>query len=611
MRRAPRRVRAHARARASRVPVGPRAAAQVARKMAVVALQPEDQLLVDRGASSGEDYDVRSGASVASADRPVHKKRRGRVRTRTVTASSGTQPALLQDPLGDRAVKYVPRPAAQLLTHESLFGEGGEWNWTAGNHQRMLQVIKQHLEAEGLLSQELILELIAKAKDIFQEEPNLLKLDDPVNVVGDIHGQYFDIASIMGFGAKAADPQYLFLGDYVDRGSFSMEVVVYLFSLKISKPRRIFMLRGNHESRQMTSYFNFAQECEFKYDRTVYEAIMECFDTLPIAAVINKQFLAVHGGLSPSCVKLRDIDRVDRIREPPEDGLVCDLLWSDPAPSAKAPQEWARNTARGCAWWFSANAAQRFLKENSLLCVIRAHEVQLQGFKVHETNPRTGFPSMITVFSAPNYCDTYGNQGAVLQLNNSTLNVMQYNFNDHPFHLPEFMGVFEWSAPYLAEKVLAVFQAVLSAGGRESDSAVPGVAMTARPSRRESLSAEQNEVIDLVAKLARHSVVVASDAPDDTDEASRARIKKKAWLLAMMARACRDKVNEYKHLIECHVCPGDGLDAGKILKARERVKSEADLFNVSVELDADNEKRPLGEERERASSLHDRAAPPK
>merc|ERR1712096_70671 len=124
--------------------------------------------------------------------------------------------------------------------------------------------------------------------------------------------------------------QYLFLGDYVDRGSFSIETLLLIFSLKLNFPKTIHLLRGNHECRQMTAFFNFRDECEYKYDQTVYKAFMESFDALPLCAIVNGKFLAVHGGLSPDLQTLKQLDEIDRVQEPPRQGLICDILWADP-----------------------------------------------------------------------------------------------------------------------------------------------------------------------------------------------------------------------------------------------------------------------------------------
>lgn len=166
--------------------------------------------------------------------------------------------------------------------------------------------------------------------DLFASEHNLLKLKDPITVVGDIHGQYFDFVKLLDVGGEPGEFQYLFLGDYVDRGSFSIECLLLVFALKLNYPDRVWLLRGNHECRQMTAFFNFRDECEYKYDQVVYKAFMEAFDALPICAILNGKFLAVHGGISPELKTLKQLDKLDRFQEPPRSGLLCDLLWSDP-----------------------------------------------------------------------------------------------------------------------------------------------------------------------------------------------------------------------------------------------------------------------------------------
>lgn len=127
----------------------------------------------------------------------------------------------------------------------------------------------------------------------------MLELQDPVTIVGDIHGQFYDFLQILELGGNPPETKYLFLGDFVDRGNWSVEVLLLLFALKINHPGRVFILRGNHECRQMTTYFNFRAECMNKYDLEVYDRFMDSFDTIPLACLVNSRFLAVHGGISP------------------------------------------------------------------------------------------------------------------------------------------------------------------------------------------------------------------------------------------------------------------------------------------------------------------------
>jgi len=209
--------------------------------------------------------------------------------------------------------------------------------------------------------------------------------------------------------------KYLFLGDYVDRGCFSIEIMCILLALKINYPNTVFMLRGNHESRVMTQTHNFKEECLTKYDQEVYNCLMEFFDTLPISGVINGKFIAFHGGISPEISSIQDINKVNRFSEPPTKGLLADVLWSDPvdSESGNLHKPFVFNEQRGCSFMFGADALSTFLTRNNLICCIRAHEVQLEGFKMFNWRGKN-FPQIITLFSAPNYCGSYNNKAAVI-----------------------------------------------------------------------------------------------------------------------------------------------------------------------------------------------------
>lgn len=196
-----------------------------------------------------------------------------------------------EDPAHDRVVKEILPPPMFNLSHNKLFPKPDLPDWKA---------LKTHLTQEGKLDKEDIIQLINLFKDIVSKESNIVKTKDPVSIVGDIHGQFYDLIKIFEKGGDPDKTNYLFLGDYVDRGLFSIECALLLMALKINYRNTITMLRGNHECRQLTSFFNFKQECEVKYDLDIYERFMEAFDSLPLACIINDKFLAVHGGISPS-----------------------------------------------------------------------------------------------------------------------------------------------------------------------------------------------------------------------------------------------------------------------------------------------------------------------
>ena len=172
--------------------------------------------------------------------------------------------------------------------------------------------------------------------------------------MGELSRQFYDVREIFRLGGSPDNNKYLFLGDYVDRGIYAVEVVLTLYALKISYPNSVFLLRGNHECRQMTSYHNFREECLQKYDQEIYDLIMDSFDRLPIACIINGQFISLHGGISPDMDSCLEINKIDRFKEPPQLGVLCDILWSDPVDNDSGLQRsvWETNDSRGCSFYF-------------------------------------------------------------------------------------------------------------------------------------------------------------------------------------------------------------------------------------------------------------------
>ena len=256
----------------------------------------------------------------------------------------------------------------------------------------------------------------------------------------------------------------LFLGDYVDRGNFSIEVLTFLLCLKINYPKEINMLRGNHESRAMTEHFTFREEVLRKYDgdEEVYELFIECFESLPIAADVNGDYLCMHGGISPEMKCLDDINKIDRFIEPPLSGFLCDILWSDPCGDKEARNlKYAKNLERECSYKFGLEPVKSILKKNNFLSIIRAHQVQIDGYKMHRWGGAQAFPSVITVFSAPNYCQTYKNKGAVILIENDKMNIKQYKDVEQPFHLPNNLDLFSWSLPFLVDKLGEMFDNII------------------------------------------------------------------------------------------------------------------------------------------------------
>ncbi|XP_062518008.1 uncharacterized protein LOC134193213 isoform X2 [Corticium candelabrum] len=290
-------------------------------------------------------------------------------------------------------------------------------------------------------------------------------------VCGDIHGQFLDLIqlfhvaggllhdtvpntpSLVKSARKYSDhngaSQFLFLGDYVDRGSFSCECVIYLFALKLAHPNQVHLLRGNHECRCMTSRcydegICFKQECEAKYGMDMYEQFMMCFDALPLCALVRNeegQWLCVHGGIGPKIQALDDIRQIDRFREPPLTGPICDLLWADPINDELGQRlsdedyqeflelDYLPNPPRGCSYFYCYDSIRNFVDQNCLNGIVRGHECKEDGVCFSFAGTRSQMfphPLVTTVFSAPNYCGHFGNKGAIIRFTRDEMQVRHF-----------------------------------------------------------------------------------------------------------------------------------------------------------------------------------------
>jgi len=266
--------------------------------------------------------------------------------------------------------------------------------------------IERLMECKHLTESE-VQELCVLAKDILSKETNVQPVKCPVTVCGDIHGQFYDLLELFKNGGPPPDTNYLFMGDYVDRGYNSIETVSLLVALKVRYPDRVTILRGNHESRQITQVFGFYDECFRKYgNANVWKLFTDLFDYLPLTALIEKQTFCLHGGLSPSIETLDQILEQDRIQEVPHEGPICDLLWSDPDDGSG----WIQSP-RGAGWTFGQNISEQWNHKNGLKLVARAHQLVNEGYSwCHDNN-------VVTIFSAPNYCSRCGNQAAIMEVN--------------------------------------------------------------------------------------------------------------------------------------------------------------------------------------------------
>ncbi|OWF47994.1 serine/threonine-protein phosphatase PP1-beta-like [Mizuhopecten yessoensis] len=249
-----------------------------------------------------------------------------------------------------------------------------------------------------------IRQLCQLSREIFMEQPNLLELESPITIVGDIHGQYQDMISHFERNGFPGEANYLFLGDYVDRGKRSLETICLCLAYKIKYPKNFFLLRGNHECASINRIYGFYDECKRRYNIKLWKTFTDCFNCLPLAAIVENTIFCTHGGLSPDMTDLDQIRNIERPCDVPDMGLVCDLMWSDPDDDITG---WGEND-RGVSFTFGGDVVDKFLERHNLSLIARGHQVVEDGYEFF--NKR----KLVTLFSAPNYCGEFDNAGAIM-----------------------------------------------------------------------------------------------------------------------------------------------------------------------------------------------------
>ncbi|KAI3638938.1 hypothetical protein MIR68_003436 [Amoeboaphelidium protococcarum] len=276
--------------------------------------------------------------------------------------------------------------------------------------QRILQ--QRHAAASGklkgfCLKNSEIIQICALARHAILNQPSLLHCPAPIKVVGDTHGQFVDLLRLFELCGFPDTQRYLFLGDYVDRGKQSLETITLLLCYKVKYPDGVYLLRGNHECANVNRVYGFFDECKRRCNVKIWRTFTDVFNCLPLAAVVAEKIFCVHGGLSPHLKDLKDIKNAVRPMEIPEVGLYNDLLWSDPNESI---DDWEDND-RGVSYTFGKNVVTEFLNKYNLDLVCRAHMVVEDGYEFF------GNRTLVTIFSAPNYCGEFNNAAAIMVVN--------------------------------------------------------------------------------------------------------------------------------------------------------------------------------------------------
>uniref|UniRef100_A0A1I7YR09 Serine/threonine-protein phosphatase n=1 Tax=Steinernema glaseri TaxID=37863 RepID=A0A1I7YR09_9BILA len=256
----------------------------------------------------------------------------------------------------------------------------------------------------NVLTLDEIIAILTFSTKIIMQEGSLVEVEVPIKVIGDIHGQYQDMHKLFDLIGRVPKERMIFLGDYVDRGPQSLEVIVYLLALKLRYRDRIYLLRGNHETPAVNRIYGFYEECVRKYGVGLWWEFQTVFNRMPMAGLISKKVLCMHGGLSPELTNLDQIRQIVRPCEPQDRGLLIDLLWSDPTNKGDG---WFYSP-RGISYAFGKGVMQAACKLLGIDMVIRAHQVVQDGYEVMVGR------QLITIFSAPNYCGQFNNAAAVV-----------------------------------------------------------------------------------------------------------------------------------------------------------------------------------------------------
>jgi|EP00927_Polykrikos_kofoidii_P030328 serine/threonine-protein phosphatase PP1 catalytic subunit len=253
--------------------------------------------------------------------------------------------------------------------------------------------------------------LCSSAREVFLSQSAFVELEAPMKICGDVHGQYHDLLRLFEYGGFPPESNYLFLGDYVDRGKQSLETITLMFAYKCKFPENFFQLRGNHECASITRIYGFYDECKRRYNIKTWKQFCDVFNCMSVCGLIDEKIICMHGGLSPELVNLEQIRRLVRPTDVPDTGLICDLLWADPDKDIAGWEE----SDRGVSYIFGPDIVATFLNKFDMDLVCRAHQVVEDGYEFFAKR------QLITIFSAPNYCGEFDNAGAMMTIDDTLM----------------------------------------------------------------------------------------------------------------------------------------------------------------------------------------------
>jgi serine/threonine-protein phosphatase PP1 catalytic subunit len=305
---------------------------------------------------------------------------------------------------------------ANVQNNNSLTGGGGDPSLEQVDPiksitARLLALRGSPPGTQASISETEIKLLTSRVRPILLSQPMLLELEAPLKICGDVHGQYSDLLRLFEYGGFPPQANYLFLGDYVDRGKQSLEVICLLLCYKIQYPNNFFILRGNHEAAGINRIYGFYDECKRRYSIKLWKIFSDVFNCLPVSALVDEKILCMHGGLSPEMESLQQIADLARPCDVPDVGLMCDLLWSDPDTAVTG---WGEND-RGVSFVFGADVVCEFLEKHDLDLLVRAHQVVEDGYEFFAGR------RLVTLFSAPNYCGEFDNAGGLISVDENLM----------------------------------------------------------------------------------------------------------------------------------------------------------------------------------------------